>query len=97
MSQPLCWLLFGLLGLPHGTSARLPAQSPDVMLQLVTVALGCLCSVEEHFKDTKEKTEALLGDFFSSSHLQVLLSPESDLWSMDWESFDKQSSDWQRY
>lgn len=66
------------------------------MLWLVTVALCCLCSVQQHFKDTKEKNEALLGDLFSGSHLQVLLSPESDLWSMDWESFDKQSSGWQR-
>ncbi|XP_039722862.1 HAUS augmin-like complex subunit 7 [Pteropus medius] len=71
----------------------------DQLLDVVgslTISYATCSSVEEHFKDTKEKTEALLGDFFSSSHLQVLLSPESDLWSMDWESFDKQSSDWQR-
>nr|KAF6435540.1 HAUS augmin like complex subunit 7 [Rousettus aegyptiacus] len=62
----------------------------------LTISSASCSSVQQHFKDTKEKNEALLGDLFSGSHLQVLLSPESDLWSMDWESFDKQSSGWQR-
>lgn len=64
------------LGLSPWDLKRLPAQSPDAVLRLVTVALGFLCSVERQFKKTREENEKILGSLFSSPHLRSLLRPD---------------------
>ncbi|KAJ1058208.1 hypothetical protein K5549_019774, partial [Capra hircus] len=56
--------------------------------------LGCPCSAEERFEDTREKTEGLLGELFSSSCLQMLLRPKCEPWPVDVQPLlDKQSDD----
>ncbi|KAM6151632.1 HAUS augmin-like complex subunit 7 [Rhynchocyon petersi] len=57
-------------------------QMLDVIQNLCTSYPTC-SSVEQHFGDTKEKNESLLGDLLSDPHLQSLLSPESDLLPVD--------------
>ncbi|XP_043313525.1 HAUS augmin-like complex subunit 7 isoform X2 [Cervus elaphus] len=55
--------------------------------------LGCPCSTEERFEDTREKTEGLLGELFSSPCLQMLLRPECEPWPLDVQPLlDKQSN-----
>lgn len=62
-------------------------------LALTAWPWGCLCSTEERFEDTREKTEGLLGELFSSPCLQMLLRPECEPWPMDVQPLlDKQSN-----
>ncbi|XP_007456728.1 PREDICTED: HAUS augmin-like complex subunit 7 [Lipotes vexillifer] len=71
-------------------------QLLDVVRSLTVGGSSCH-SVKEHFEDTREKNEALLGEFFLSPHLQMLLSPECDAWPLGVQPLlDKQSNAWQR-
>ncbi|XP_059943479.1 HAUS augmin-like complex subunit 7 isoform X1 [Mesoplodon densirostris] len=71
-------------------------QLLDVVRNLTVGGSSCR-SVKEHFEDTREKNEALLGEFFLSPRLQMLLSPECDAWPLGVQPLlDKQSNAWQR-
>nr|XP_030706229.1 HAUS augmin-like complex subunit 7 isoform X5 [Globicephala melas] len=75
---------------------RFMDQLLDVVRTLTIGGSSCH-SVKEHFEDTREKNEALLGEFFLSPHLQMLLSPECDAWPLGVQPLlDKQSDAWQR-
>ncbi|TKC37865.1 hypothetical protein EI555_009202, partial [Monodon monoceros] len=75
---------------------RFMDQLLDVVRSLTVGGSSCR-SVKEHFEDTREKNEALLGEFFLSPHLQMLLSPECDAWPLGVQPLlDKQSNAWQR-
>ncbi|XP_023972564.1 HAUS augmin-like complex subunit 7 isoform X5 [Physeter macrocephalus] len=75
---------------------RFMDQLLDVVRSLTVGGSSCR-SVEEHFEDTREKNEALLGEFFLSPRLQVLRSPECDAWPLGEQPLpDKQSNAWQR-
>ncbi|XP_066105726.1 HAUS augmin-like complex subunit 7 isoform X1 [Saccopteryx bilineata] len=57
----------------------------------LTIGYSACSSVQEHFEDTRQKNQELLRDLYSSSQLQMLLSPECDSASPD-----VQGDDWQR-
>ncbi|XP_055294637.1 HAUS augmin-like complex subunit 7 isoform X1 [Moschus berezovskii] len=68
-------------------------QLLDVVRSLSVGGSNCP-SVEECFEDTREKTEGLLGELFSSPCLQTLLRPECKPWPVDVQPLlDKQSDD----
>lgn len=71
-----------------------PFASLGWSLALTVWPWGCLCSAEECFEDTREKTEGLLGELFSSPCLQTLLRPKCEPWPVDMQPLlDKQSDD----
>ncbi|XP_061034729.1 HAUS augmin-like complex subunit 7 isoform X2 [Eubalaena glacialis] len=75
---------------------RFMDQLLDVVQSLTVGGSSCL-SVKEHFEDTREKNEALLGEFFLSPRLQMLLSPECDARPLGVQPpLDKQSNAWRR-
>ncbi|XP_068389550.1 HAUS augmin-like complex subunit 7 isoform X4 [Eschrichtius robustus] len=75
---------------------RFMDQLLDVVWSLTVGGSSCL-SVKEHFEDTREKNEVLLGEFFLSPRLRTLLSPERDAWPLGVQPpLDKQSNAWQR-
>ncbi|XP_036695983.1 HAUS augmin-like complex subunit 7 isoform X2 [Balaenoptera musculus] len=75
---------------------RFMDQLLDVVRSLTVGGSSCL-SVKEHFEDTREKNEVLLGEFFLSPRLRTLLSPERDAWPLGVQPpLDKQSNAWQR-
>ncbi|KAM8752462.1 HAUS augmin-like complex subunit 7 isoform 3-T3 [Rhynchonycteris naso] len=57
----------------------------------LTIAYSACSSAQEHFEDTRQKNQELLQELYSSSQLQMLLSPECDSGSPD-----MQTDDWQR-
>ncbi|KAF6390096.1 HAUS augmin like complex subunit 7 [Rhinolophus ferrumequinum] len=66
-------------------------------VQSLSIGYSSCSSVQEHFEDTREKNEELLGELFSSFHLQTLLSPDCALWSLDMQTvLDEQDDDCQR-
>ncbi|KAI4554611.1 HAUS augmin-like complex subunit 7 isoform X8 [Ovis aries] len=68
-------------------------QLLDVVRSLRVGGSSCP-SAEERFEDTREKTEGLLGELFSSSCLQMLLRPKCEPWPVDVQPLlDKQSDD----
>ncbi|XP_040121469.1 HAUS augmin-like complex subunit 7 isoform X3 [Oryx dammah] len=68
-------------------------QLLDVVRSLSVGGSSCP-SAEERFEDTREKTEGLLGELFSSPCLQMLLRPKCEPWPMDVQPLlDKQSDD----
>lgn len=68
-------------------------QLLDVVRSLSVGGSSCP-SAEERFEDTREKTEGLLGELFSSSCLQMLLRPKCEPWPVDVQPLlDKQSDD----
>ncbi|XP_065772402.1 HAUS augmin-like complex subunit 7 isoform X3 [Muntiacus reevesi] len=67
-------------------------QLLDVVRSLSIGGSSCP-STEERFEDTREKTEELLGELFSSPCLQTLLRPECEPWPVDVQLLlDKQSN-----
>ncbi|XP_006043762.3 HAUS augmin-like complex subunit 7 isoform X1 [Bubalus bubalis] len=68
-------------------------QLLDVVRSLSVGGSSC-SSAEECFEDTREKTEGLLGELFSSPCLQTLLRPKCEPWPVDMQPLlDKQSDD----
>uniref|UniRef100_A0A8C0AG66 HAUS augmin like complex subunit 7 n=1 Tax=Bos mutus grunniens TaxID=30521 RepID=A0A8C0AG66_BOSMU len=68
-------------------------QLLDVVHSLSVGGSSCP-SAEECFEDTREKTEGLLGELFSSPCLQTLLRPKCESWPVDMQPLlDKQSDD----
>ncbi|XP_049728402.1 HAUS augmin-like complex subunit 7 isoform X4 [Elephas maximus indicus] len=52
-------------------------------IQSLNIGYSSCSSVDQHFKDLRDKNEALLGDLFSGPYLQALLNPDCDPWPLD--------------